>query len=64
VSANEIIAANATSMVVTHRIRIRYHGTLKASWRIKYGNKYYAIVSIINQNMANRQIEILAKEVA
>lgn len=64
VSANETIAANAVSMVVSHRIRIRYRSVLKADWRIRFGNRYYAIVSIINPNMANRYLDIMAKEAA
>jgi SPP1 family predicted phage head-tail adaptor len=63
-SANEIIAANATVMVVSHRIRIRYRAVLKASWRIKFGLRYFAIVSIINQNEANEFLDIMVKEAA
>jgi SPP1 family predicted phage head-tail adaptor len=63
-SAAETVAANATTMVVSHKIRIRYRAILKASWRIKYGDKYYAIVSIINPNMGNRYLDIMAKEAA
>jgi SPP1 family predicted phage head-tail adaptor len=63
-SANEITAANATVMVVSHRIRIRYRSVLKASWRIKYGNRYFNIVSIINQNETNEFLDIMAKESA
>lgn len=63
-SASEIIAANAVSMVVSHRIRIRYRSTLKASWRIKFGERYFNIVSIINPNMANKYLDIMAKEAA
>jgi SPP1 family predicted phage head-tail adaptor len=63
-SANEMVAANATSMVVTHKIRIRFRTAIKPSWRIKYGDKFYSIVSIINPNMANRWLDIMAKEAA
>ena len=63
-SANEMIAANALSMVVTHRIRIRWRGAVKASWRIKFGEKYYNIVSIVNSSMGNKYLDILAKEAA
>jgi len=62
VSANEIIAANATSMVVSHRIRIRYRSVLKPSWRVKFGNRYFAIVSIINPNERNAMIDLMCKE--
>ena len=63
-SANEQIQANAPTMVVSHRIRIRFRRDIKASWRIKYGEKYYGIVSIINQNMSNRFLDVLVKETA
>ncbi len=63
-SANEMIAANALSMVVTHRIRIRWRGAVKSNWRIKFGEKYYNIISIVNPNMGNRYLDILAKEAA
>jgi SPP1 family predicted phage head-tail adaptor len=64
VSANEVIEANSTSMVVTHRIRIRHRSALDASWRIKFGDKYYAIISVVNPNMANKYLDIMAKEKA
>ncbi len=63
-SSAEIVAANSISLVVTHKIRIRYRSTIRASWRIKYGDKYYSIVSIINPNMSNKFLDIMAKEAA
>jgi len=62
VSANETIAANAVSMTISHRIRIRYRSTLKPSWRVKFGNRYFAIVSIINPNERNAMIDLMCKE--
>jgi SPP1 family predicted phage head-tail adaptor len=64
VSASEQIQAMQMAMTVTHRIRIRYCPDINPSWRIKYGTKYYAIVSIINQNMANKMLEMMCKEAA
>ena len=64
ISASEMIQAGQTVMTITHRIRIRYRSVLKASWRIKYGDKFYAIVSIINPNMNNKFLDILCKEAA
>jgi SPP1 family predicted phage head-tail adaptor len=63
-SANEITAANATSMVVSHRIRIRYRNGLKSSWRIKFGLRYFNIVSIVNPNEQNRLLDLMCKEAA
>jgi len=64
VSASEQIQAGQTVMTITHRIRIRYRSVLKASWRIKFGNRYFAIVSIINPNEAGKYLDIMCKEVA
>jgi len=63
-SAAEITAANAVSMVITHRLRMRYRSVMKASFRIKFGNRYFAIVSILNPNEANEFLDIMCKEAA
>jgi len=64
VSANDTIQANATVLVVTHRIRIRYRSVLKTSWRIKFGNRYFAIVSIICPNEGREFLDLMVKESA
>jgi len=64
VSANEITAANSTAMVVSHRIRVRYRSVLKSSWRVKFGLRYFAIVSIINPNEGNEYLDLMVKEAA
>lgn len=63
-SANEVVAANATSMVISHRIRIRYRSVMKSSWRVKFGNRYFAIVSILNPNEGNEYLDLMCKEAA
>ena len=64
ISASEIIAANSTSMIVSHRIRIRYRSTFKASWRGKFGNRYFSIVGITCPNEANEFLDVMCKEAA
>lgn len=63
-SANEIIAANAVSMVVSHRIRIRYRSVFKSSWRGKFGNRFFAIVGITNPSESNKFLDVMCKEAA
>ena len=63
-TGNERNQANATTLIITHRIRIRYKQGLKASYRLKYGLRYFNIVSIVNPNEANKILDILAKEAA
>jgi SPP1 family predicted phage head-tail adaptor len=64
VSANDVTQANATVMVVSHRIRIRYRSVLKTSFRIKFGTRFFSIVSIINPNERNEYLDLLCKEAA
>jgi SPP1 family predicted phage head-tail adaptor len=61
-SANETVAASANTMMITHRIRIRYRSDIKASYRIKFGARYFAIISIINPNEKNQMLDLLCKE--
>jgi SPP1 family predicted phage head-tail adaptor len=63
-SANETVQANATVMVITGRIRIRYRTVFKSSWRIKYGNRFFNIVSVLNVNEANEYLDLMVKEAA
>jgi len=62
VSAADTIVANATTMVVTHRLRIRYRSVLKTSYRIKFGTRYFSIVSIIDPNTDHKFLDLLVKE--
>jgi len=63
IGAKEQIQADQSTMVATHRIGFRQYNLLRAGWRIKYGNRYFDIVSIINPNEANKMLELLCNEV-
>jgi SPP1 family predicted phage head-tail adaptor len=65
VSASETIRAQSPTMTATHRIQMRYREELqvKASWRVKYGARYFSIVSIINKDEKNIQLDLLCREV-
>ncbi len=62
ISASEVIQANATVMIISHRIRIRYRSVMKANWRIVYAGRNFNIVSIIDMGMEHRWMDILVKE--
>ncbi len=64
ISANDVIQANSSTMLVTHRIRVRYRSVLKTAWRVKFGGNFYTIVSILNPNMARKHLDLLCKEAA
>ena len=61
-SAAELVQSKQTDMVISHRIRIRFRSVLRPSWRIKFGTRYFNIVSIINPNEKNEYLDIMARE--
>jgi SPP1 family predicted phage head-tail adaptor len=61
-SAAEQVQAMQNTMTISHRIRMRYRSDIKPSWRIKFGNRYFAIVSIINPNEKNEVLDLMCKE--
>ena len=63
VSSRDIIQSDKMTGTITHRIRMTYKRILKSDWRIKFGNRYFAIVGPpININEANIDLELLCKE--
>ena len=63
-SAKDITAMNTTTMVISHRVRIRYRSVLRSSWRLKFGGRYFAIVSIIDPNEEHKFLDLMCKESA
>lgn len=63
ISAKDQIQSEQMTGTITHRIRIRYKRVLKSNWRIKYGNRYFAIIGPpINLKENNRILELLCRE--
>ena len=61
-SANELIQSMQNDIVITHRIRIRYRSAFSPAWRVKFGNRYFAIVSVLNPNERNEWLDLMCKE--
>ena len=51
-----------TEHSVTHKIRCWYSSSINAKQRIKYGSRYFEIISLINPDEANIELEIMATE--
>lgn len=61
-SGRELLQAQQVQAEVTHRVRIRYRSGLDPSMQIVFGTRTFDIVSIINLEERDREIEILCKE--
>ena len=61
-SAKETISSMQEVMTITGRIRIRYRNPFRPDWRLKFGNRYFNIVSKINVNERNEYLDLMVKE--
>jgi len=61
-SAKEMVQSMQTDMVISHRIRIRHRSVLRPWWRIKFGHRYFNIVSILNPSEKNEMLDLMCKE--
>ena len=63
--SDEAIQAMATTGTAVHNITIRYRTDVKASWRVKFGNRYFAIIGPpIDVNFKHEFLELKCKESA
>ena len=63
-TSNERNQASATTLIISHRIRIRYRSIFKSAWRLKFNNRYFTIVSVVNPGEKNEYLDLYCKEAA
>lgn len=62
VNGSEPVKAEKLSGTITHRIHMRYDGTITTAMRFLLGSRVFNIRSIKNINERNRVLEIMAEE--
>lgn len=62
VSGREFFSAEKVNSEVTHKVNLRYIKGLSPDMRIKFGDRLFSIISIINFQERNTELQILAKE--
>jgi SPP1 family predicted phage head-tail adaptor len=61
-SGREYIAAQSTQADVTHRIRLRYLSGVTPKMHVNYSSRIFNILSVININEQNRELQLMCKE--
>ncbi|MGL5150315.1 MAG: phage head closure protein [Clostridium sp.] len=62
ISGKELLAAESVSSEVTHKINMRFARGISHDMRIKFNNRVFSIISIINFQEKNKLLQIIAKE--
>jgi SPP1 family predicted phage head-tail adaptor len=63
-NAKERVENLKMGMSISHKIRIRYRSGIRSDMRVKFGTRYFNIISIINRDERNELIDMIADEVA
>ncbi|HXH37555.1 MAG TPA: phage head closure protein [Thermoanaerobaculia bacterium] len=59
----ELFTAQQRAAQVTHGVRMRYPGTpVTPEMRLNFNGRYFDILSVLNIDERNRELQILAKE--
>ena len=58
----EYVAAQQVNAELSHRIRVRYHPDFTPTMRILYGTREFNIISLLNREERNVELEIYATE--
>jgi SPP1 family predicted phage head-tail adaptor len=61
-SGREQLLAQQVQAEVTHRVRVRYVAGVTAKMRITFGDRHFEILSVINPEERNRELELMCKE--
>lgn len=62
ISAREYFAAQSTQADVTHRINLRYLAGVTPKMRVSYGSRLFDILSVINVDESNRELQLMCRE--
>jgi SPP1 family predicted phage head-tail adaptor len=63
ISGKELFEAQTIGSELSHKINIRYRAGIDSTMRIKFGDRYFYIISVINFGELNRDIQLVCKEV-
>lgn len=61
-SGKEFFAAETVNSEVTHKINMRYMSGITPDMRVKFGDRYFNIISVINFQERNVLLQLLCKE--
>lgn len=61
-SSRELFQAGVISNETTHKIYLRYLPLIKNDMRIKFNDRYFRIISIIDFEERNKELQLLCRE--
>lgn len=62
ISGREYFAAQSTQADVTHRVSLRYLPGITPKMRVTFGSRVFDILSVINVDERNRELQLMCRE--
>lgn len=63
INGKEFYQAETINSEVTHKLNLRYKPGIKTDMRIKFGARVFEIISVINFEERNVELQIMCKEI-
>lgn len=61
-SGKAFFEAEMMNSEVSHKINIRYRAGIKPDMRVKFGSRYFQIISVINFQERNAEMQLMCRE--
>jgi SPP1 family predicted phage head-tail adaptor len=62
ISGKEVFSAETINSEVSHKVNMRYMPGITPDLRIKFGDRFFSIMSVINFQERNIELQLLCKE--
>lgn len=62
VGGKDFFAAETVQSEVTHKIKMRYSHLIKPNMRVAFGDRHFDIISVINWQEKNIELQLMCKE--
>jgi len=62
INGREYFAAESVNSEITHRVKARYTSGITPDMRVKFGTRYFNILSIINYEERNIELQLMCRE--
>lgn len=62
ISGKQYLNSEAIKSEISHQIHLRYIPNLDPTMRVKFGDRYFQIITIINFQEMNKELQLMCKE--
>lgn len=62
IDGKQFFAVETVNSELTHEIKFRYHSGITPDMRVKFGSRYFEVLTVINSNESNAELKLMCRE--